>query len=68
MSERDPRDETGKFVSPKDVIRYRSIIVWNLESEGDSVAHRWHATDRDLEELERMYGDDPAMQIQTEVI
>jgi len=67
MSERKRlRDDAGKFISPKDWPTYRKVIVWDLASEGESVAHRWHATERDLDDIREMYGDDPQYEIQTE--
>jgi hypothetical protein len=59
-----PRDEAGKFISPSDVIRYRTIDVWDLR-EGNVLKTLRDATDNDLDRLREQY-DEPWHDIQIE--
>ena len=59
-----PRDETGRFISPDDVVRYRTLDVWDLR-EGNVLKTVHDATDKDLDQLREQY-DEPWHDIQIE--
>lgn len=46
---------------PKPVTRYE-ISVWNIVN-GDHVKKLWEATEKELQEIEDWYGDEPFYQI-----
>jgi len=61
-----PRDEfTGRFVSDKDVERYE-VTVWNVV-DGDILEVNYEASQRDLDEIEERYEDEPGIEIQIEL-
>ena len=59
-----PRDECGRFVSPKDIGQY-CVTVWDIQ-DGDIIEKIWNASQRDLDELEQRYQDEPGIEIQIE--
>ena len=59
---RDP--DTGQFISPKDVVKYE-ITVWNM-IDGDILEKNWEATERDLDDIEERYRDEPNIEIEIE--
>lgn len=61
-----PRDESGRFMSSDDVVRYRSITVWD-DRDGNIPKCAYDATDKDLREIEEYY-DEPYYTIQVEEI
>lgn len=58
------RDDAGRFISPADVARFR-VTVWNL-TEGDIEKKLWEASQREVDEIEARYEDEPGFEIQIE--